>query len=99
MKFLGFEQTFKNSLTTLPMGGAKGGSDFDPKGKSENEIRRFCNSFMNELFKYIGEDIDVPAGDIGVGSREIGYLYGQWKKLTSRHTGVLTGKGITGEVL
>jgi glutamate dehydrogenase (NADP+) len=93
LKFLAFEQTFKNSLTGLPMGGAKGGSDFNPKGKSDNEVMRFCQSFMNELYRHIGEDIDVPAGDIGVGAREIGYLFGQWKRLTSRFTGVLTGKG------
>ncbi len=94
IKFLGFEQIFKNSLTTLPMGGGKGGSDFDPKGKSDAEVMRFCQSFMNELYKHIGEDRDVPAGDIGVGAREIGYLYGQYKKLTTRHVGVLTGKGL-----
>jgi len=94
LKFLGFEQIFKNSLTTLPMGGAKGGSDFDPKGKSDGEIMRFCQSFMLELWKIIGPEIDVPAGDIGVGGREIGYLYGMYKKLTHEHTGVLTGKGI-----
>jgi len=94
IKFLGFEQIFKNSLTTLPMGGAKGGSDFDPKGKSDAEVMRFCQAFMDELHKYIGHDIDVPAGDIGVGGREIGYMFGQWKKLTNLHVGVLTGKGI-----
>ncbi|HEY4787747.1 MAG TPA: NADP-specific glutamate dehydrogenase [Bacteroidales bacterium] len=94
LKFLGFEQIFKNSLTTLPMGGAKGGSDFDPKGKSNNEIMRFCQSFMLELWKLIGAETDVPAGDIGVGGREIGFLYGMYKKLTHEHTGVLTGKGI-----
>ncbi len=94
LKFLGFEQTFKNSLTTLAMGGAKGGSDFNPKGKSDAEILRFCRSFMTELFKYIGPEIDVPAGDIGVGGREVGYMYGQWKKLTSNHCGVFTGKGV-----
>lgn len=94
LKFLGFEQTFKNSLTTLPMGGGKGGSDFNPKGKSDAEIRRFCNAFMNELHKYLGPEIDVPAGDIGVGAREIGFLYGQWKRLTAEHVGVLTGKGL-----
>jgi len=94
LKFLGFEQIFKNSLTTLPMGGAKGGSDFDPKGKSNNEIMRFCQSFMLELWKIIGPETDVPAGDIGVGGREIGFLYGMYKKLTHEHTGVLTGKGI-----
>ena len=95
IKFLGFEQIFKNSLTGLPIGGAKGGSDFDPKGKSDNEVMRFCQSFMSELYKYIGPDIDVPAGDIGVGGREIGYLYGQYKKLTNTYAGVLTGKGLT----
>jgi glutamate dehydrogenase (NADP+) len=94
LKFLGFEQIFKNSLTTLPMGGAKGGSDFDPKGKSPGEIMRFCQSFMLELWKIIGPETDVPAGDIGVGTREIGFLYGMYKKLTHEHTGVLTGKGI-----
>ncbi|MBE0663628.1 MAG: NADP-specific glutamate dehydrogenase [Bacteroidales bacterium] len=93
LKFLGFEQIFKNSLTTLPMGGAKGGSDFDPKGKSSNEIMRFCQGFMLELWKIIGPDMDIPAGDIGVGGREIGYLYGMYKKLTCEHHGVLTGKG------
>ncbi len=93
LKFLGFEQIFKNSLTTLPMGGGKGGSDFNPKGKSDSEILRFCRSFMTELQKYIGPDTDVPAGDIGVGSREIGYLYGQYKRLRVENTGVLTGKG------
>lgn len=93
LKFLGFEQTFKNSLTTLPMGGGKGGSDFNPKGKSNNEILRFCRSFMTELQKYIGPDTDVPAGDIGVGGREIGFLYGQYKRLRDENTGVLTGKG------
>lgn len=92
LKFLAFEQQFKNSLTGLLMGGAKGGSDFDPKGKSDNEIMRFCQSFMIRLFKYIGEDIDVPAGDIGVGAREIGYLYGTWLELTDKPTGVVTGK-------
>ncbi len=95
IKFLGFEQIFKNSLTTLPIGGGKGGSDFDPKGKSDNEIMRFCQSFMTELFKYIGADQDVPAGDIGVGGREIGFLYGQYKKITGLYEGVLTGKGLT----
>ncbi len=94
LKFLGFEQIFKNSLTTLPMGGAKGGSDFNPKGRSNSEIMRFCQSFMLELWKYIGPEIDVPAGDIGVGGREIGYLYGMYKRLRGDHTGVLTGKGI-----
>ena len=94
MKFLGFEQVFKNALTTLPMGGGKGGSDFSPKGKSDAEILRFCRSFMTELYKYIGPDTDVPAGDIGVGGREIGYLYGQYKRIAGENTGVLTGKGI-----
>ena len=94
LKFLGFEQTFKNSLTTLPMGGGKGGSDFDPKGKSDNEIMRFCQSFMAELFRHIGPNTDVPAGDIGVGGREIGYLFGMYKKLKNEFTGVLTGKGL-----
>lgn len=94
LKFLGFEQIFKNSLTTLPMGGAKGGSDFDPKGKSDNEVMRFCQAFMRELFRYIGPDCDVPAGDIGVGGREIGYMYGYYKKIVNEHTGVLTGKGM-----
>ena len=93
LKFLGFEQTFKNSLTTLPMGGGKGGSDFDPKGKSDNEIMRFCQAFMTELWRYIGPDTDVPAGDIGVGGSEIGYLYGMYKKLARENTGVLAGKG------
>lgn len=95
LKFLGFEQTFKNSLTTLPMGGGKGGSDFNPKGKSDNEVMRFCQSFMTELCKYIGADTDVPAGDIGVGGREIGYLYGQYKRIRGLYEGVLTGKGLT----
>jgi glutamate dehydrogenase (NADP+) len=95
IKFLGFEQILKNSLTTLPMGGAKGGSDFDPKGKSEGEIMRFCQSFMTELYRHIGPDCDVPAGDIGTGAREIGYMYGQYKRLTNEYTGVLTGKGLT----
>ena len=95
IKFLGFEQTFKNSLTTLPMGGGKGGSDFDPQGKSNGEVMRFCQSFMTELQKYIGADTDVPAGDIGVGAREIGYLYGQYKRLRDEFTGVLTGKGLS----
>ena len=95
LKFLGFEQTFKNALTTLPMGGGKGGSDFDPKGKSDNEVQRFCQSFMTELYRYIGKDTDVPAGDIGVGAREIGYLYGQYKRITGLYEGVLTGKGLT----
>jgi glutamate dehydrogenase (NADP+) len=94
LKFLGFEQIFKNSLTTLPMGGGKGGSDFNPKGKSDGEIMRFCQAFMLELWKHIGPETDVPAGDIGVGGREIGYLFGMYKKLASEHTGVLTGKGI-----
>jgi glutamate dehydrogenase (NADP+) len=94
LKFLGFEQIFKNSLTTLAMGGAKGGSDFDPKGKSNAEIMRFCQSFMLELWRFIGPEVDVPAGDIGVGSREIGFLYGMYKKLTHEHNGVLTGKGM-----
>jgi len=94
LKFLGFEQIFKNSLTTLPMGGGKGGSDFDPKGKSDNEIMRFCQAFMSELFRHIGPNTDVPAGDIGVGGREIGYLYGMYKKLKNEFTGVLTGKGL-----
>jgi glutamate dehydrogenase (NADP+) len=94
LKFLGFEQIFKNSLTTLPMGGGKGGSDFDPKGKSNSEIMRFCQSFMLELWKHIGAETDVPAGDIGVGGREIGFLYGMYKRLSGEHTGVLTGKGI-----
>ena len=94
IKFLGFEQIFKNALTGLPIGGGKGGSDFDPKGKSDNEIMRFCQSFMTELFRHIGPGVDVPAGDIGVGAREIGYLYGQYKRLTGRFEGVLTGKGL-----
>lgn len=93
LKFLGFEQIFKNSLTTLPMGGAKGGSDFDPKGKSQAEIMRFCQAFMAELYKYIGPDTDIPAGDIGVGGREIGYMFGMYKKLVGDHNGVFTGKG------
>ena len=96
LKFLGFEQTFKNALTTLPMGGAKGGSDFDPKGKSNEEIMRFCQAFMTELWQCIGPDQDIPAGDVGVGGREIGYLYGMYKKLAREYnTGVLTGKGAT----
>lgn len=96
IKFLGFEQIFKNSLTGLPIGGGKGGSDFDPKGKSDAEIMRFCQSFMTELYKYIGQDTDVPAGDIGVGGREIGYMYGQYKRIRSMYeAGVLTGKGLT----
>lgn len=94
LKFLGFEQIFKNSLTTLPMGGGKGGSDFDPKGKSDNEVMRFCQSFMSELQRHIGPDTDVPAGDIGVGGREIGYMFGQYKRLRNEFTGVLTGKGL-----
>ena len=94
LKFLAFEQVFKNSLTTLPMGGGKGGSDFDPKGKSDNEVMRFCQSFMTELCKYIGPDTDVPAGDIGVGGREIGFLFGQYKRIRNEFTGVLTGKGL-----
>ena len=95
IKFLGFEQIFKNSLTGLPIGGGKGGADFDPKGKSDNEIMRFCQGFMTELYKVIGPNSDVPAGDIGVGGREIGYLFGQYKKITGRHEGVLTGKGLS----
>ncbi len=94
LKFLGFEQVFKNSLTTLPMGGGKGGSDFDPKGKSDNEIMHFCQSFMSELFRHIGPNTDIPAGDIGVGGREIGYMFGQYKKIRNEFTGVLTGKGL-----
>ncbi|MDY7010880.1 MAG: NADP-specific glutamate dehydrogenase [Planctomycetota bacterium] len=94
IKFLGFEQVFKNALTATPIGGAKGGADFNPKGKSDNEIMRFCQSFMSELFRHVGPDTDVPAGDIGVGGREIGYLFGQYKKLTNTFTGVLTGKGL-----
>jgi len=94
LKFLAFEQVFKNSLTTLPMGGGKGGSDFDPKGKSDNEVMRFCQSFMSELFRHIGPDTDVPAGDIGVGGREIGFLFGQYKRLRNEFAGVLTGKGL-----
>ena len=95
LKFLGFEQILKNSLTGLPIGGGKGGSDFAPKGKSDNEVQRFCQSFMTELYRYIGKDTDVPAGDIGVGAREIGYLYGQYKRITGLYEGVLTGKGLT----
>ena len=95
IKFLGFEQIFKNSLTGLPIGGGKGGSDFDPKGKSDREVMAFCQSFMNELYKYIGADVDVPAGDIGTGAREIGYMYGQYKKITGLYEGVFTGKGLT----
>ena len=93
LKFLAFEQVFKNSLTTLPMGGGKGGSDFDPKGKSDNEVMRFCQSFMTELSRHIGPNTDVPAGDIGVGGREIGFLFGQYKRIRNEFTGVLTGKG------
>jgi len=92
IKFLGFEQIFKNALTTLPMGGGKGGSDFNPKGKSDREVMRFCYAFMQELYRHIGPDTDVPAGDIGVGAREIGFLYGMYKKIVNEHTGVLTGK-------
>ena len=95
LKFLAFEQIFKNSLTTLPMGGGKGGSDFDPKGRSDTEVMRFCQSFMTELFRHIGPNRDIPAGDIGVGNREIGYMFGQYKRLKNEFTGVLTGKGIT----
>lgn len=95
LKFLGFEQVFKNSLTTLPIGGGKGGSDFDPHGKSDAEVMRFCQAFMTELYKYIGADIDVPAGDIGVGGREVGYMFGQYKRITGNYTGMLTGKGLT----
>ena len=95
IKFLGFEQIFKNSLTGLPIGGGKGGSDFDPKGKSDREIMAFCQSFMTELYRHIGADVDVPAGDIGTGAREIGYMYGQYKRLTNKYEGVLTGKGLT----
>lgn len=95
LKFLGLEQILKNSLTTLPIGGGKGGSDFDPKGKSDGEVMRFCQSFMNELYRHIGADVDIPAGDIGVGAREIGYLFGQYKKLANEYVGVLTGKGLT----
>ncbi|MEI6808182.1 MAG: NADP-specific glutamate dehydrogenase [bacterium] len=94
VKFLGFEQIFKNALTTLPMGGGKGGSDFDPKGKSDNEVMRFCQSFMTEMWRHIGADTDVPAGDIGVGGREIGYMFGQYKRLANEFTGILTGKGL-----
>ena len=95
IKFLGFEQIFKNSLNGLPIGGGKGGSDFDPKGKSDREIMAFCQSFITELYKYIGADTDVPAGDIGTGAREIGYMYGQYKRLTGQYEGVLTGKGLS----
>src|SRR5687767_13797239 len=94
LKFLAFEQTFKNALTTLPMGGGKGGADFDPKGKSDMEVMRFCQAFMRELFRHIGPDTDVPAGDIGIGAREIGYLFGYYKKIVNEHSGVLTGKGV-----
>jgi glutamate dehydrogenase (NADP+) len=94
IKFLGFEQIFKNSLTSLPMGGGKGGSDFDPKGKSDTEVMKFCQEFMTELYRHIGPDVDVPAGDIGVGTREIGYLYGQYKRIINQNSGVLTGKGL-----
>ncbi|MGL5978458.1 MAG: NADP-specific glutamate dehydrogenase, partial [Erysipelotrichaceae bacterium] len=94
IKFLGFEQIFKNALTTLPLGGGKGGSDFDPKGKSDGEIMRFCQSFMSELYRHVGADTDVPAGDIGVGGREVGYLFGQYKRLSNQYTGTLTGKGV-----
>ena len=94
LKFLAFEQVFKNSLTTLPMGGGKGGSDFDPKGKSDNEVMKFCQSFMSELFRHIGANTDVPAGDIGVGGREIGFMFGQYKRLRNEFVGVLTGKGL-----
>mgnify|MGYP001230309371 FL=1 len=94
LKFLGFEQIFKNSLTSLPMGGGKGGSDFDPKGKSDNEVMRFCQSFMTELSRHIGQNTDVPAGDIGVGGREIGFMFGQYKRIRNEFTGVLTGKGL-----
>jgi len=95
LKFLAFEQTFKNALTTLPMGGAKGGSDFDPRGKSDSEIMRFCHAFMAELYRHIGPNTDVPAGDIGVGAREIGYMFGMYKKLHNDFTGVITGKGMS----
>ncbi len=94
LKFLAFEQVFKNALTTLPMGGGKGGADFDPKGKSEGEVMRFCQSFMTELYRHVGQFTDIPAGDIGVGAREIGYLFGQYKRIRNEFTGVLTGKGI-----
>src|SRR5689334_19236145 len=95
LKFLAFEQVFKNSLTSLPMGGGKGGSDFDPKGKSDAEVMRFCQAFMSELYRHIGSDVDVPAGDIGVGAREIGFLFGQYKRLSNQFTSVLTGKGMS----
>lgn len=94
LKFLAFEQTFKNSLTGLPMGGAKGGADFNPKGKSDHEVMRFCQSFITELYRHIGENTDIPAGDIGVGAREIGYMFGQYKRITNKFVGVLTGKGL-----
>ena len=94
LKFLGYEQTFKNSLTGLPMGGGKGGANFNPRGKSNNEVMRFCQSFITELYRHIGEDTDVPAGDIGVGGREIGYMFGQYKRITNKFVGVLTGKGL-----
>ena len=94
LKFLGFEQVFKNSLTTLPMGGAKGGANFNPKGKSDSEVMRFCQSYMTELFRHIGEDTDIPAGDIGVGTREVSYLFGQYKRLKNEFTGTMTGKGL-----
>ncbi len=94
LKFLGFEQVFKNSLTTLPMGGAKGGADFNPKGKSDGEVMRFCHSFMTELYRHIGESVDVPAGDIGVGAREVSFLFGQYKRLSNKFTGTITGKGL-----
>ena len=95
IKFLGFEQIFKNSLTGLPIGGGKGGSDFDPNGKSDGEIMRFCQAFMTELYRHIGPETDVPAGDLGVGAKEIGYIYGQYKRLVNRFEGVLTGKGLS----
>ena len=94
LKFLAFEQTFKNSLTGLPLGGGKGGANFNPKGKSDHEVMRFCQSFMTELYRHVGDDVDIPAGDIGVGAREIGYMFGQYKRITNRFTGVLTGKGL-----
>ncbi|HSF99922.1 MAG TPA: Glu/Leu/Phe/Val dehydrogenase dimerization domain-containing protein, partial [Vicinamibacterales bacterium] len=94
LKFLGFEQIFKNSLTGLPMGGAKGGADFDPKGKTDSEVMRFCKTMMTELYRHIGEDVDVPAGDIGVGGREVSYLFGQYKRMENRWAGILTGKGL-----
>ena len=95
LKFLAFEQVFKNALTTLPMGGGKGGADFDPKGRSDNEVMRFCQSFMSELYRHIGADVDIPAGDIGVGAREIGFLYGQYKRLSNEFASVITGKDLT----